>query len=40
MLPDGVPFDVSRVDVQLQGDEVQQFVADLQGLLSRGQRPR
>ena len=35
MLPGGVPVDVSRVDVQLQGDEVQQFVADLQGLLSR-----
>ena len=35
MLPGRVPVDTGRVDVQLHGDEAQQFVADLQGLLSR-----
>ncbi|QDV39619.1 hypothetical protein ElP_75910 (plasmid) [Tautonia plasticadhaerens] len=33
MLPGGVPLEPGRVDAQLQGDETQEFVADLQGLL-------
>ena len=35
MLPGRVPVDLGRVEVQLHGDEAQQLVADLQGLLSR-----
>ena len=35
MLPGRVSVDAGRVDVQLRRDEAQQFVADLQGLLSR-----
>jgi hypothetical protein len=34
MLPGRVSVDAGRVDVQLRRDEAQQFVADLQGLLS------
>ena len=35
MLPGRVSVDAGRVDVQLRRDEAQQFVAHLQGLLSR-----
>ena len=35
MLPGRVSVDAGRVDVQLHRDEAEQFVADLQGLLSR-----
>ena len=35
MLPGRVPVDLGRVEVQLQGDEAQELVADLQGVLSR-----
>ena len=35
MLPGRIPVDLDRLNVQLHGDEVQQLVADLQGLLGR-----